>query len=136
VFGLDNVVYATGGTDFIVAIPEILLQGFPVAGGPRMFRPLKESQVAIGLPATQNSAGSGFVPATTVIQALKYLTQGTAAKTGTYTLAKPAGYPNFGGVMAFSINQDVSQNNAFNGPIGQFLGTLRKGTSTVAADAN
>jgi len=131
--GLDKVAYSTATVEFLVSQQELLLQGFPVGGTPFVFQPLKEQQVAIGLPANQQSAGSGFASPQIVMQALSYLTKGQAAKSGTYTLVKASGYPNFGGIMAFSINQDVGNSGSgFSNALGPFLKTLRSGASTTA----
>jgi chitinase len=103
---LDGQVYASGNADFQVAMAEMLLQGFPVGGNPNMFFPaLREDQVAIGLPAAPPAAGSGYTPPAEITKAINYLVFGTSYG-GRYTLRKPSGYPNFRGVMTWSINWD------------------------------
>jgi chitinase len=133
-FGLDGVVYLGATTDFLVSQSEILLRGFNVGMTPRIFKPLRPDQVALGVLANTRS-GSGFQPPSMVIQALRYITQGSSAAVGTYKLQKPEGYPDFRGLMTFSVNQDVSDGGAFSTPVGQFLSTLRSAPS-AAADAN
>jgi len=107
---LDGVAYSSANADFHVAMAEMLLQGFPVAGNTsRVFSPLRADQVAIGLPAAPPAAGSGFTPPAEVQRALDYLIRGIPFG-GRYTLRNPAGYPGFRGLMTWSINWD-----AFNG---------------------
>lgn len=51
--GLDGVTYTQGTADYEVAMAEMLLYGFPIAGNSNnMFPALREDQVMIGLPAT------------------------------------------------------------------------------------
>ncbi len=58
--GLDGVTYTQGTADYEVAMAEMLLYGFPIAGNSNnMFPALREDQVMIGLPATQAAAPSG-----------------------------------------------------------------------------
>jgi chitinase len=113
VAALDGQVYASGSADFQVAMAEMLLQGFPVGGNPNLFfTALREDQVAIGLPATPPAAGSGYTPPAEVVKAINYLVFGISYG-GRYTLRKPSGYPNFRGVMTWSINWDRFANFGF-----------------------
>jgi len=107
-----------------VAMAEMLLQGFPVAGNPNMFFPaLREDQVAVGLPASPQAAGSGYTPPAEVAKAINYLVLGRSYG-GRYTLRKPSGYPNFRGVMTFSINWDRFDNFGFSRGIRPVLNGL------------
>lgn len=111
--GLDGRVYNQGTADFQVAMAEMLLRGFPIGRNPNnVFPPLREDQVAIGLPAVPSAAGGGYTAAADVQKALKYIVQGTSYG-GTYQLQKPSGYPNFRGVMTWSINWDATSGYAF-----------------------
>ncbi|MEV1173943.1 hypothetical protein [Nonomuraea sp. NPDC049784] len=66
-----------------------------------MFPPLRQDQVAIGLPASPN-AGNGFTTVAEVQKAFDCLAKG--ANCGTY---RPRGvYPNLRGLMTWSINWD------------------------------
>jgi chitinase len=106
VAALDGQIYGSGTADFQVAMAEMLLQGFPVGGNPNLFFPaLREDQVAIGVPATTQAAGSGYAPPAEIVKALNYLVLGRPFG-GRYILRKAAGYPNFRGVMTWSINWD------------------------------
>lgn len=104
---LDGVAYSSANADFHVAMAEMLLQGFPVAGNTsRVFPPLRADQVAIGLPASTQAAGSGFTAPAEVHRALDYLIRGIPFG-GRYTLRNSAGYPAFRGLMTWSINWDA-----------------------------
>ncbi|MGW4501779.1 chitinase, partial [Micromonospora sp. NPDC004336] len=60
IMGLDNQYHTMGSADFHVAMTDMLLAGFPVAGNPdRFFPPLREDQVAFGAPSSP-SAGNGY----------------------------------------------------------------------------
>src|SRR5262245_31217164 len=106
VAALDGQIYSSGTADFEVAMAEMLLQGFPVGGNPNLYFPaLREDQVAIGVPATTQAAGSGYAPPAEIVKALNYLVLGRSFG-GRYVLRKSAAYPNFRGVMTWSINWD------------------------------
>ncbi len=124
VAALDGQVYASGTADFQVAMAEMLLQGFPVGGNPNLFFPaLREDQVAIGLPATPPAAGSGYTPPAEIAKAINYLVFGRSYG-GRYILRKPSGYPNFRGVMTWSINWDRFANFGFSRGIRPVLNGL------------
>ena len=61
-YGRDGNIYQPATADFHAAMADMLLAGFPVDiwGGNIYFDPLDEEQVAIGLPASSQAAGSGF----------------------------------------------------------------------------
>ncbi len=107
IMGLDNQYHTMGGHDFHVAMTDMLLAGFPVAGNPNnVFPALRQDQVAIGLPAAP-FAGNGFTTVAEVQKAFDCLAKGTDC--GSY---RPRGvYPNLRGLMTWSINWD--RYNAF-----------------------
>ncbi|EQD82913.1 chitinase [Saccharopolyspora erythraea D] len=109
VMGLDGHYHTMGSADFHVAMIDMLLTGFPLAGDPAdTFAPLAPEQVAIGLPAA-NPAGNGFTPVPEVHKALDCLRAGTGC--GPY---RPHGtYPGLRGLMPWSINWDVYHGNEF-----------------------
>jgi chitinase len=124
VAALDGQVYASGTADFQVAMAEMLLQGFPVGGNPNLFFPaLREDQVAIGLPASTQAAGSGFTPPAEIAKAINYLVFGSSFG-GHYILRRPSGYPSFRGVMTWSINWDRFTNFGFSRGIRPVLNSL------------
>ncbi|HKX31330.1 MAG TPA: carbohydrate-binding protein [Blastocatellia bacterium] len=124
VLGLDGVAYSSGNADFQVAMAEMLLQGFPVGGNTGRFFPgLRPDQVAIGLPAAPPAAGSGYTTPAEVQRALNYLIRGISFN-GRYTLRNPAGYPDFRGLMTWSVNWDRFNNFEFSRSHRAFLDGL------------
>lgn len=110
---LDGRNYNQGTADFQVAMAEMLLYGFPVGGNPNnLFPALRQEQVLIGLPASTGAAGGGYTAPATVHQALNYLILGNSFGGG-YVLRQPSGYPNFRGLMTWSINWDLYNNSQF-----------------------
>lgn len=103
-YGIDGNIYTQGTADFIVAMSEAVIQGFGTTGG--TFAGLPASKIAVGLPACANAAGGGFIDTATVRTAIHYL-QGKGPQPGNYTLLQPAGYPDFRGMMTWSINWDA-----------------------------
>jgi chitinase len=123
VTALDNQFYNSGNADFHVAMAEMLLTGFPVANTGHTFPGLRPDQVAIGLPANINAAGSGFTPPAEVQKALNYLIRGQSFG-GRYVLRNPAGYRSFRGLMAWSINWDRFANFDFSRNHRAYLNSL------------
>jgi chitinase len=103
IIGLDGAYHTMGGADFHIAMLDMLLAGFPVAGTGKTFPALRADQVALGIPA-MGSAGNGYVAPATVQQALDYIIKGTP--TGSY-VKRSANATNFRGVMTWSINWDA-----------------------------
>ncbi|WP_369273720.1 chitinase [Streptomyces sp. R11] len=102
IMGLDNQYHSMGGADFHIAMTDMLLTGFPVAGNAsNVFPPLRPDQVAIGMPASTN-AGNGHVPPAEVTKTLDCLTKRTNC--GSY--ATHGTWPALRGLMTWSINWD------------------------------
>ncbi|WUC14409.1 glycoside hydrolase family 18 protein [Streptomyces sp. NBC_00564] len=102
IMGLDNQYHSMGGADFHIAMTDMLLTGFPVAGNAsNVFPALRPDQIAIGMPASTN-AGNGYVSPTEVNKALDCLTKKTNC--GTYTTHGT--WPGLRGLMTWSINWD------------------------------
>ncbi|MFG2996165.1 chitinase [Streptomyces sp. NPDC048340] len=102
IMGLDNQYHSMGGADFHIAMTDMLLTGFPVAGNAsRVFPALRPEQVAIGLPATTN-AGNGHTTPAEVNKALDCLTK--KANCGSYQTHGT--WPALRGLMTWSINWD------------------------------
>ena len=120
--GLDGLCYSSGNADFQVAMADMLLQGFRVANG-QQFPALRQDQVAIGLPASTSAAGSGYTPAAEVHKALDYIIKGQSFG-GRYTLRNPSGYPDFRGLMTWSINWDIVAGFGFSNPHRAYLDGL------------
>lgn len=102
IMGLDNQYHSMGGADFHIAMTDMLLTGFPVAGNANnVFPPLRPDQVAIGMPASTN-AGNGHVPPAEVTKTLDCLTR----KTNCGSYATHGTWPALRGLMTWSINWD------------------------------
>ncbi|MGC9536647.1 chitinase [Streptomyces sp. UG1] len=102
IMGLDNQYHSMGGADFHIAMTDMLLTGFPVAGdADNVFPPLRPDQIAIGMPASAN-AGNGHVPPAEVTKTLDCLTKNTDC--GSY--ATHGTWPALRGLMTWSINWD------------------------------
>ncbi|MGV9698287.1 chitinase [Streptomyces sp. NPDC003470] len=109
VMGLDNQYHSMGGADFHIAMTDMLLTGFPVAGDANnVFPPLRPDQVAIGMPASTN-AGNGHVSPAEVTKTLDCLTRKTDC--GSYTTHGT--WPGLRGLMTWSINWDRYANWEF-----------------------
>jgi chitinase len=101
--GSDGNAYNQSTADFIVAMSDMLLSGFKIANG-QTFEPLREDQVAFGLPSTTGAApAGGYLALAEVTKALNYLTKGVSFG-GKYKLSKS--FPNLRGIMTWSINWD------------------------------
>lgn len=121
--GLDGRCYSQSTPDFHVAMAEMLLQGFSVAGNPTSFPALRPDQVAIGLPAAPAAAGGGYTTPANVHKALDYLIKGIPFG-GSYTLRNPNGYFNFRGLMTWSINWDIANGYEFSNSHRAYLDAL------------
>ncbi|MHC3473009.1 chitinase [Streptomyces sp. 7R007] len=109
IMGLDNQYHSMGGADFHIAMTDMLLTGFPVAGDTsRVFPALRPDQVAIGMPASVN-AGNGYVAPAEVTKALDCLTKRTNC--GSY--ATHGTWPALRGLMTWSVNWDRYANWEF-----------------------
>ncbi|MFJ9551727.1 chitinase [Streptomyces erythrochromogenes] len=102
IMGLDNQYHSMGGADFHIAMTDMLLTGFPVAGNTaRVFPALRPDQIAIGLPATAN-AGNGHTSPAEVTKALNCLTK----KTDCGSYPTHGTWPGLRGLMTWSVNWD------------------------------
>ncbi|MFJ6862602.1 chitinase [Streptomyces termitum] len=102
IMGLDNQYHSMGGADFHIAMTDMLLTGFPVAGNSeRVFPGLRPEQVAIGLPAS-TQAGNGHTSPAEVNKALDCLTK----KTNCGTYQTHGTWSGLRGLMTWSINWD------------------------------
>ncbi|MEV0094259.1 glycoside hydrolase family 18 protein [Streptomyces sp. NPDC050738] len=109
IMGLDNQYHSMGGADFHIAMTDMLLTGFPVAGDQtKIFPALRPDQVAIGLPASTN-AGNGYTAPAEVTKALNCLTK----KTDCGAYATHGSWPALRGLMTWSVNWDRFNNQEF-----------------------
>ncbi|WP_410788989.1 chitinase [Kribbella sp. C-35] len=107
--GCDGQVYSQGSVDFITAQACIMLQGG-----------LRPDQVGLGLPASSQAAGSGYVSPAVVNNALDCLTKGTGC--GNYKPSTP--WPALRGAMTWSTNWDASNGNQFATQVGGHVHSL------------
>ncbi|AHH93461.1 chitinase [Kutzneria albida] len=118
IMGLDNQYHQMGGADFHIAMTDMLLTGFPVAGNTNnRFPALRPDQIAIGVPANQN-AGNGWIPTAQLDQALDCLTKGSNC--GGYVVHGT--HPDLRGLMTWSINWDKFTNWEFQNNFSSYFG--------------
>ena len=110
---------AEGSVDMMVASVRMLVEGFTLADGSQ-FAPLRDDQVAIGLPSGPQSANSGQAPTQNIINALDCLTKGMQCG----SIVPSGTYPQLGGVMTWSINWDAYDGYNFSGPIGDKIAAM------------
>lgn len=119
--GLDDQYHSMGVADFHVAMVDMLLTGFTIAGTNDFFPPLREDQVLLGLPANSN-AGGGFTTVSEVQSALDCLIKLQGC--GTYQPHTTTGWSDLRGVMTWSINWDKFNNFEFSTEHRQYLDNL------------
>ncbi|GIO31256.1 MULTISPECIES: carbohydrate-binding protein [Paenibacillus] len=121
--GLDDQYHNMGTADFHVAMADMLLTGFPVAKNQNSFFPaLRPDQVVLGLPANAN-AGGGFTSVSEVQKALDALIKGIQLP-GYKMRGNTGGYPDFRGLMTWSINWDRYNNFEFSNSHRAYLDAL------------
>jgi len=121
IMGLDNQYHSMGGADFHIAMTDMLMAGFPVAGNTaNMFPALREDQVAFGAPSSV-SAGNGYVAPSAIQQAVGCLVNGSNC--GGYT-PRSGTNPNFRGLMTWSINWDKYYGWEFQNQNGKYVKAL------------
>lgn len=107
--GCDGKVYSQGTVDFLTALACIQLEGG-----------LAPSQVGLGLPASTQAAGSGYVSPAVVNNALDCLTKLTNC--GTFKPSKT--YPDLRGAMTWSTNWDATAGNGWSSTVGAHVHAL------------
>lgn len=118
--GLDNQYHTMGGADFHIAMIDMLLTGFNVAGTGHFFPALRQDQVLLGLPAN-NNAGGGFTSVSQVHIALNCLIK----LQGCTTYQPRNAWPQLRGLMTWSINWDEFNNFEFSTNHRQYLDSLQ-----------
>ncbi|MFJ6700307.1 chitinase [Streptomyces sp. NPDC091272] len=119
IMGLDNQYHSMGGADFHIAMTDMLLTGFPVAGDAgNVFAPLRPEQVAIGMPAS-TQAGNGYVSSAETNKALDCLTR----KTNCGSYQTHGSWPALRGLMTWSINWDRFNNQEFSRNFDAYFGS-------------
>ncbi|MET7834673.1 cellulose binding domain-containing protein [Micromonospora sediminicola] len=121
IVGLDGQYHTMGSADFHIAMTDMLLAGFPVAGNANaVFPALREDQVAFGAPSS-TSAGNGYLAPAGVQQAVTCLVRGQNC--GAYA-PRSGTNPSFRGLMTWSINWDRYYSWEFRLHHGPFLEAL------------
>jgi chitinase len=119
IMGTDNNYHTMGGADFHIAMIDMLLTGFKVAGTNLTFPALRQDQILIGLPANVN-AGGGFTSVADVQSAMNCLIKAQ----GCSTYQPAAAWTNLRGLMTWSINWDKYNNYEFSTRHRQYLDQL------------
>lgn len=121
--GLDNQYHNMGSADFHVAMVDMLLAGFPIAGNSnQFFTGLRPDQVLLALPANAN-AGGGFTSTAEVQKALDAIIKGIQLPS--YQMrSSTSGFQNFRGLMTWSINWDKYNNFEFSNSHRAYLDAL------------
>ncbi|MEV5977989.1 chitinase [Streptomyces sp. NPDC052114] len=101
--GCDGKVYSQGTVDFLTGLACIQLENG-----------LAPSQVGIGVPASPQAAGGGYVSPDVVNDALDCLAKGTGC--GSFKPSKT--YPGIRGAMTWSTNWDAAAGSAWSKAVG------------------
>ncbi|WP_327178264.1 glycoside hydrolase family 18 protein [Streptomyces sp. NBC_01335] len=118
IMGLDNQYHSMGGADFHIAMTDMMLTGFPVAGDQtKIFPALRPDQIAVGLPAS-TQAGNGYTTPAEVTKTLNCLTK----KTDCGSYQTHGTWPGLRGLMTWSINWDRFNNGEFSRNFDAYFG--------------
>ncbi|QLI82627.1 hypothetical protein HZU75_14430 [Chitinibacter fontanus] len=110
-----------GTVDALVGGSLMLIEGFKTSGGTGWeFKGLRPDQVAFGVPSGRSSANGGFVTNQVVSDSLTCLTQ--LKNCGSIKPSKA--YPDYRGVMTWSINWDKKDGYNFSKPTSATLKAL------------
>ena len=103
-YGLDGELYTpdTDNPDFLVAMTDMLIEGFHPLGSKTPFLPLREDQIGFGYPVWD---GTPIPTIECVTKALNYIVAGESYG-GDYVLSNPDGHLSFHGVFHWNINWD------------------------------
>ncbi|MGH8146254.1 MAG: glycosyl hydrolase family 18 protein [Rhodanobacteraceae bacterium] len=113
--GLDGNIYQTHTADYDVAMSELLLHGFDVAGDPdAFFPPLPADKIAVGFLVRYDKPGL-------VSQTMQYLVTGEKPPGVSYKLRQPRGYPAMLGAMFWTIDADRNEQYRYSNLIGPQL---------------
>lgn len=97
-----------GSPDFVVALTEMMILGFPVANDPEAYFPgFPAEKIVVGLPSTPEELGNGTLPNTVFRQAMLRLMTGRRTYPSEYRMRSRNGHPGLKGVMTWSLNWDV-----------------------------
>jgi hypothetical protein len=112
---LDGNIYQTHTVDYDVAMSELLLHGFNVAGNPAMFfPPLPADKIAVGFLVRYDKPEL-------VSKTMQYLITGKRPQGASYELREPRGYPAMIGAMFWTIDADRMEQYRYSNRIGPQL---------------
>lgn len=121
--GLDGNIYQTHTVDYDVAMTELLLHGFDVAGDPgAFFPPLPADKIAVGFLV-------GYDKPELASRTLGYLITGNKPDGVDYRLRGQRGYPEMMGAMFWTIDADHKQQYRYSNVIGPQLRGYPKATA-------
>jgi chitinase len=110
-----------GTVDALVGGSLMLIEGFKTVGGTGWeFKGLRADQVAFGVPSGRSSANQGFVTSQIVNDTLTCLTK----LVGCGSIKPSKAYPDYRGVMTWSINWDKKDGYNFSKPASASLKAL------------
>jgi chitinase len=113
--GLDGNYYMPDTADYYVSMTEMLLHGFDVGRNPKLFfPPLPPEKVAVGFLV-------GRSPLHAIENSVPCLVEGKSYPGREYQLRRPAGYPDFNGVMFWNIQADWRDNFQMSNAVGPLL---------------
>ncbi len=120
IMGLDNQYHPMGGADFHIAMTDMLLTGFPVAGNTANMFPALSSLPGRHRPSGGQLRGQRLHrPGRRHDQALNCLTKGSGC--GGY--ATHGTWPGLRGLMTWSINWDKYTNWEFQNNFNSYFGS-------------
>lgn len=103
-----SVIVERGTPDFVVALTEMMILGFPVANDPgAFFEGFPAEKIVVGLPSTPRDMGNGTLSNDDFRKAMVRLLTGKSTYDSVYTLRSSSGHPRLKGVMTWSLNWDV-----------------------------
>lgn len=99
-----------GTTDFIVALTEMMILGFPVGNDPQAYFPgFPAEKIVVGLSSIPADMGSGTLTNEQFRDAMVRLMTGKALYDSNYRMRRPLGHPSLKGVMTWSLNWDARE---------------------------
>lgn len=127
---LDGTGKNLASIDSHVSMPDMLLNGFTVAGtNPKPFAPLRQDQVCVSAFATYDTGHYGYVEPSVMQSVVTCMTKGSGC--GTYK-PKTGPSPEFRGMLTVSINDDQHTGGNFYTSLSSFLETLDGNSDSVA----
>lgn len=123
--GLDGDYYFAGTADYNVALAEMMVRGFPVAGNKKaFFPPLPAEKVAAGFAVSPGIRG--YTSRQGIEDSLRSIILGKPYAGARYRLRQASGYPKFLGAMFWAINADRRANYKMSNAIGPLLHGMQK----------